>query len=75
MSRRVSRTVVTLGFAMGALIPATGAMAAPAPSENGCNGLFEVARFATFKNGKDTRGHEMVHIQFERHGCAHDHHH
>lgn len=72
MSKRISRALVTMGFAIGALIPATGAIAAP--SENGCNGLFEVARFATFKNGKDTHGHEMVHVQFERHGCAHDHH-
>ena len=72
MSRRVARLAVTMAVAFGALMPASAALASP--SENGCNGLFEVARFATFKNGNDTNGHEMVHVQFERHGCEHDHH-
>lgn len=58
--------------ALATIFPASAAGAAP--SENGCNGLYEVARFATFKNGKDTHGHETVHHQFEAHGCGHDHH-
>ncbi len=72
MTRRTRRIVVAMAFAMGAILPAT---AASASAENGCNGLFEVARFATFKNGNDTHGHEMVHHQFEAHGCDHHHHH
>ena len=59
-----------MGLASFAVVP----VAAASPSENGCNGLYEVARLATFKNGKDTHGHEIVHHQFEAHGCAHDHH-
>ena len=51
-----------------------GASTAEASSENGCNGLYEVARFATFKNVGDTHGHETVHHQFELHGCGHHDH-
>lgn len=64
--------LMTVVVALATLAPAS--IAGAAPSENGCNGLYEVARFATFKNGKDTHGHEVVHHQFEAHGCAHAHH-
>ena len=67
------RLLVTLVLALAALFPASAALASQ--SQNGCNGLYDVARFATFQNVGDTHGHATVHHQFELRGCADDHHH
>lgn len=72
MRKTGRRVLVTSLFAIAALVPASTAVANP--SANGCNGLFEVARFATFQNVGDTHGHATVHHQFERHGCDHHDH-
>lgn len=71
MSFRVRRLTIALVVAIAGLAPAT--MASATPGENGCNGLYEVARFATFKNVGDTNGHATVHHQFEVRGCGHHH--
>lgn len=71
MASRMRRLTVALVVAVAGMIPAT--MAAAAPGEQGCNGLYEVARFATFNNVGDTHGHATVHHQFELRGCGHHH--
>lgn len=71
ISSPLRRLGVAIALAVAVLTSASAAGASP--SENGCNGLFEKARFATFKNVGDTHGHETVHHQFELHGCGHHH--
>lgn len=70
-SRMIRRIGVTTALTIAVLTSVSTAEATP--RENGCNGLFEVARFATFKNVGDTHGHNTVHHQFELHGCGHHH--
>ncbi len=65
----VLAAATAIGFTILGFSPA-----ADASPENGCNGLYDVARFETFKNGRDTNGHDTVHHQFEEHGCAHHDH-
>lgn len=60
--------VVSALLAFGALVPA-GSAAADSP--NGCHGLHEHARFATFSRGVDSTGHETVHALMDRFGCDH----
>jgi hypothetical protein len=70
-----ARMIRRIGVATALAVPVLMSVSAvgATPRENGCNGLFEVARFATFKNVGDTHGHDTVHHQFELHGCAHHH--
>ncbi len=71
MIRKRARTLVVAFSLLAALLPASAVAASP--GENGCNGLYEVARFATFKNVGDTKGHATVHHQFELRSCGHHH--
>lgn len=71
LRRATISIVATVGIGLTVLGTASAAGASP---ENGCNGLYEVARFATFSQVGDTNGHATVHHQFEVHGCAHHDH-
>ncbi len=70
MTRRHRSIAMLAGVALATIVPVT---AAAGGAENGCNGLYEVARFATFQQAGDTHGHQTVHHQFEAHGCGHHH--
>jgi hypothetical protein len=55
-------------LAIGSIAPST---ASASGRSNACNGLHEVARFATYAQVGDTHGHQIVHHQLDRHGCGH----
>ena len=71
MNRTTRSIVVGLATAVSLALAPAAALASP-PEGAGCEGLYEVARFATFRNG-DTPGHDRVHEVFEAHGCGHHH--
>ena len=70
MNTTVRSSVIGLAAAVSLVLVPAGALAAPAGA--GCEGLYEVARFETFRNG-DTPGHEQVHALLETHECGHHH--
>lgn len=74
MSTRLTsnRRLVAAVAVVVSVIPAGAAMAS-GDSPRGCQGLYEVARFATYSQVGDTHGHETVHHQLELHGCEHAH--
>jgi hypothetical protein len=70
-----SRAVRIVGLAAAGIIAlgAPSSVAASGGASNACNGLYDVARFATYQQVGDTHGHDTVHHQFEVHGCGHHH--